>query len=246
MKIEGKTVLLTGGARRLGAFLAQALAREGGQLILHYHRSAEEARSLADELSHASGRVVPVEQDLSKPGGAEELFHKIEQSGLTPHFLINSASSYHRSQWSNLMLEELESSLRLNTWAPFELSRQFSRLPEAESIVNILDARMVDYDSQHLGYHLSKRLLQDLTRVLCRELAPRIRVNAVAPGIILPDRSDDPELLEKYRGATLLRRIGSPEDVAEAVLYLLGARFVTGQVLFVDGGRHMGGRFYGS
>jgi NAD(P)-dependent dehydrogenase (short-subunit alcohol dehydrogenase family) len=112
--------------------------------------------------------------------------------------------------------------------------------------VNVLDARMVDYDQHHLAYHLSKRLLHDLTRVLSCELAPDIRVNGIAPGIILPDRPDDPVLIEKYRQATLLKRIGTPEEYVQALLFLITNEFVTGQVIFVDGGRHLRGRFYGS
>jgi NAD(P)-dependent dehydrogenase (short-subunit alcohol dehydrogenase family) len=124
------------------------------------------------------------------------------------------------------------------------LSRRLAAQKRAGSIVNLLDARMLDYDRQHLSYHLSKRALWDLTRIGAIEFAPLIRVNAVAPGLVLPPTGKDTEYLEKLKHTNLLNRYGSPEDVARAVLFLIESPFITGQVIFVDGGRHMRGRVY--
>ena len=104
---------------------------------------------------------------------------------------------------------------------------------------------MVDYDAQHYAYHLSKRSLHDITRMLAVELSPAIRVNGVAPGIILPDRDNDPQLLEKYKSGTLLQRIGRVEEYTQSLLFLSTNEFITGQIIFIDGGRHLKGRLYG-
>jgi len=246
MNLRGKTALVTGAAHRLGAAAAEALAAGGCSIVLHYHSSEHEAMQTARRIEAAGGELYLVRQDLEQPEAAEELTEKILDLGVSPDILINSAGSYPRTDFTGMRWSDLESALKLNSFAPFSLSRAFSRLPRAACIVNVLDARMVDYDRHHLAYHLSKRLLNDLTRVLSCELAPDIRVNGVAPGIILPDRPDDPVLIEKYRQATLLKRIGTPEEYVQTLLFLITNEFITGQVIFVDGGRHLHGRFYGS
>ncbi|MDY7028533.1 MAG: SDR family oxidoreductase [Spirochaetota bacterium] len=246
MSIHGKTALVTGAAHRLGAASAEALAAGGCGIVLHYHSSEHEAMQTARRIEAAGAELYMVQQDLGQPESAEELTEKVLDLGVSPDILVNSAGSYPRTDFARMQWNDLESALKLNSFAPFALSRAFSRLPRASCIVNVLDARMVDYDQHHLAYHLSKRLLHDLTRVLSCELAPDIRVNGIAPGIILPDRPDDPVLIEKYRQATLLKRIGTPEEYVQALLFLITNEFVTGQVIFVDGGRHLRGRFYGS
>jgi len=246
MKVKGKTALVTGGANRLGAAVAVALAEQGCGIVLHYHSSGHDAMTTAKKIEAAGAELYLVRQDLSRPEAAEELFQKLEELGAAPHILINSAGSYPRSDFNGMGWNDAETALMLNSFAPFSLSRQFSRLPAAACIINVLDARMVDYDRQHLAYHISKRVLHDLTRVLSVELAPGIRVNGVAPGIILPDHPKDPELVEKYRQGNPLKKIGTVEEYVRTVLFLISNDFITGQIIFVDGGRHLRGRFYGS
>ncbi len=229
----------------MGAAAALAFASEGADIVLHYHRSEEQARITSAEIEAKGRKVHMLPADLSRHGAAEGLIAAAEEAGLPPHILVNSASIYPRSTWQSVQFDDLAESYRLNTFAPLALSRAFAESPNPESIIQVLDARMVDYDSQHYAYHLSKRSLHDITRMLAVELAPEVRVNGVAPGIILPDKDNDPQLLEKYIGGTLLRRIGQVEEYTQSLLFLSSNEFITGQVIFIDGGRHLKGRFYG-
>lgn len=223
-----------------------ALSERGCTIILHYNSSEHEAMRTAAKIEKSGPSPYLVQQDLSDPDGARKLFEKLKGLGAFPQILINSAGVYPSSDFESLDWSRAEQVFRLNSFAPFALSREFARLPEAESIVNVLDARMVDYDRQHLAYHLSKRLLQDLTRILSFELAPKIRVNGVAPGIILPEADMSAEVIEKYRKGNLLNRIGKPDEYTQTILFLLSNEFITGQTIFVDGGRHIRGSFYGN
>jgi len=153
-----------------------------------------------------------------------------------------------------LTLEALAANVQINALAPLQIARAFARQRglnrttgpfEKGCIVNLLDCRIVDYDANHAAYHLSKRMLFTLTRMMALEFAPEIRVNAVAPGLILPPRGKDDAYLRALAPTNPLNAVGRPEQVTEAVLYLLGADYVTGQVIFVDGGRHMRGTVYG-
>lgn len=245
MKLDGKTVLITGAAHRMGAAAALAFASEGADIVLHYHRSQQAARTTAAEIEALGRRVCLQQADLAAEGAAARLVQAAAEAGMPPHILVNSASIYPRTTWKSMRFEDLAESYRLNTYAPLALSRAFAASPNPESILQVLDARMVDYDSQHYAYHLSKRSLHDITRMLAVELAPAIRVNGVAPGIILPDQDNDPQLLEKYKGGTLLQRIGQVAEYTQSLLFLSTNSFITGQVIFVDGGRHLKGRFYG-
>ena len=238
--------MISGAARRLGAATALALAERGSIIILHYNSSEREAMRTAAKIEESGPSPYLVQQDLSDPEGARKLFEKLNELGASPQILINSAGIYPPSDFGSLEWYQAEQVFRLNSFAPFALSREFADLPGAESIVNVLDARMVDYDRQHLAYHLSKRLLQDLTRILSFELAPEIRVNGIAPGIILPESDMSAEVIEKYRKGNLLQRIGTPEEYLQTILFLLSNEFITGQIIFVDGGRHIRGRFYGN
>lgn len=246
MRLEGKQVLITGAAHRMGAAAAIACADAGADIILHYHSSRQYAAETAAHIENLGRRVIQVQGDFTDPKAPEQILEKADAEGMSPHILINSASVYPRSTWDSMSFEELSESYLINTYAPLALSRSFARSRNPESILQVLDARMVDYDSMHYAYHLSKRSLHDITRMLAVELAPEIRVNGIAPGIILPDQGNDPQLLEKYKGGTLLQRIGRIEEYTQAVLFLSTNSFVTGQILFIDGGRHIKGRMYGT
>ncbi len=131
------------------------------------------------------------------------------------------------------------------------MAGQAERRPEADesepagAVVNVLDARIADYDWDHVGYHLAKRMLADLTQLCAVRFAPAITVNGVAPGPVLPPRGEGTAVLERWAKHLPLQRTPSPDDVADAVLYLLGSRSVTGQIVNVDGGRHLGRAVYG-
>ena len=158
--------------------------------------------------------------------------------------LINNASTFPSDTLDTLTPDTLARNAHLHAVAPLVLSRRLAATGRPGAIVNLLDARVMDYDREHASYHLSKRMLLSLTRMMALEFAPRVRVNAVAPGLILPPAGETHDYLDRLAATNPLECHGAVEDVTEAVLFLLASPFVTGQVLFVDGGRHLRGRVH--
>ena len=167
-------------------------------------------------------------------------------AGRPVDILVNSASIFAPSRVLEFTADELAADLQVNALSPLLLSRGLAAQGRPGQIVNFLDARMVEYDEEHAAYHLSKRMLFSLTRMLALELAPQVRVNAVAPGLILPPPGQDESYLQALAHTNPLRRHGCAADIARAVVFLLHSDFITGQVIYVDGGRHMMGSTYGS
>jgi NAD(P)-dependent dehydrogenase (short-subunit alcohol dehydrogenase family) len=237
--LEGKAALVTGAAKRLGRAVAEVLAAHGADVVIHYGYSSEEAAELVEQLKSAGGKAWAIETDLAQPAQVEALVPRaLEQAGRLD-VLVNSASVFPADSLQEAKLETAMESLRVNAWAPFALTRSFACHARRGAVVNFLDTRVEGYDWKHVSYILSKHALLLLTRMTALEFAPDIRVNGVAPGLILPPPGEDESYLEKQARTVPLRRHGSSADVTEAVLYLLRSEFVTGQVLFVDGGRHL-------
>lgn len=246
--LEGRAALVTGSGQRIGAAIATRLAEAGCDVVLHHHRSAAAAQKLAAELGRHTVATATVGADLSEGADRLGLVAKAAKTLDRPiDLLVNNASTFPERRLSDLTLPDLHEDLEVNAWAPFELTMQLARgLPAGAtgSVVNLLDARIVDEDRRHVGYHLGKRMLADFTRLCALELAPRVTVNGVAPGPTLPPPGTPEEsgdrLMARLRDTLPLQRTPAPAELAEAVAYLLGAPGVTGQVLFVDGGRHLG------
>ncbi|MBI5243419.1 MAG: SDR family oxidoreductase [Elusimicrobia bacterium] len=240
-----KSALVTGAGKRLGRAIALALARSGVDVAVHCNRSAGEALEAAGEIRALGRRAWVVQGDLGDAAQAEALFERARDAAGRIDILVNSASIFSKSRLSDFPPENLAANIQVNAMAPLLLSRALARQGRGGCIVNLLDSRIADYDAEHAAYHLSKRLLHSLTRMLALELAPRVRVNAVAPGLILPPPGEDDSCLERLRRTNPLQSHGGPSDVAEAVLFLVRSPFITGQVIYVDGGRHMKGSVYG-
>ena len=245
-ELPGKTALVTGAAKRLGKAVAIELARAGCSVIVHYNRSRDDAEDTAASIRKLGVDAWIVQADFSDPDSIEHLFDAGKSIADRMDFLVNSASVFPSDSLWELTESSLFENVRINALAPFILSRRFSSQCEGGCIVNLLDARILDYDKHHVPYHLSKRMLFTLTRMMSIEFAPRIRVNAVAPGLILPPPGEDKSYLEKLKKTNLLGAVGSPEQISSAVLFLLWNEFITGQIIYVDGGRHIKGRTYGS
>ncbi|MEA3190789.1 MAG: hypothetical protein QOD77_1371 [Thermoplasmata archaeon] len=239
---SGSTALVTGGARRLGRVLALRLAALGCDLVVHHHDSAAEAFGLASELQALGVQATVAQADLREPAAAARLVEQArKQAGRPLRFLVNNASDFPPVKLEALEWPELEATLRLDAWAPFALTRAFvAQAPAHAAVVNLLDTRIADYDWEHAGYYLAKRMLADLTRLCAVQFAPKATVNGVAPGPV--KMGTDLDHLAKHLP---MRKLPHPDDVADAALYLLGAPAVTGQVLHVDGGRHLGRAVYG-
>ena len=244
-KLTGKTVLITGAAKRLGRATALALAEQGINTIIHYNNSVKDADKTV-QLSINKGVVSEkIQYDFTDNDGINRLIHEAVSVTGNLDFIINSASVYPEDTLGSMSRSNLNQTLNINGFAPFILTREFKNICRTGSIINLLDARITDYEPKHISYQLSKQMLFSLTRMMSLEFAPEIRVNAVAPGIIIPDKNQDKEMLGHLKAGNPLNRIGTMEEVTSAVLFLLQNEFVTGQVIYVDGGRNLRGNVYG-
>jgi len=244
-ELTGKTALVTGAAQRIGRATALALADAGANVVVHYHRSAAESETLAQTIREAGTSAWTVAADLADEPAAAGLLDRAVEAAGPIDILVNNASIFPSDGLADVTPDALAANIQVHAWAPLVLSRGLAAQGRDGTVVNFLDARVVDYDRNHVAYHLSKRMLLSLTSMMALEFAPRIRVNAVAPGLILPPEGEDQTYLERHASTNPLNRYGSAAAVTDAVLFLVRNDFVTGQVVFVDGGRHLKGRVYG-
>lgn len=244
---EGKRALITGASKRLGRETALALAQRGTHLAIHYNRSRGPAEELCQELKGLGVEAVPMGGNLDDPEVPEALFDEAWDALGGVELLVNNASIFPAGRMVEMALPDLLTNLRVNAWAPFLLTRalwlRLRGTGRRASVVNLLDTRLVGADLAHAPYHLSKAMLGELTTMTALEFAPELQVNGVAPGAVLPPEELDEDYLKSLTEELPLKRRGYPSDITDATLYLLEASFVTGQVIFVDGGRHirMGG-----
>jgi pteridine reductase len=232
--LGGKTALVTGATGRIGREIALSLAAEGAAVVVHYCRSRRDALALCREIEKKGVAAWPLQADFRGTGSAGSLVKRAVRCAGRLDILVNSASLFTESTARTLGPDDLSANMRVNAWTPLALGRAFSRTAGRGAMVNLLDSRIAGGDRSHAGYIISKHALAALTRMMAREFAPAFTVNAVAPGLI---RSG------KNGGAAArnlpLRRCATPGDVAEAVIFLLKSRCITGQVIWVDGGRHV-------
>ncbi|MGQ0535104.1 MAG: SDR family oxidoreductase [Methanobacteriota archaeon] len=237
-----QTALVTGGARRIGRAIALALSEAGADVVVHYKDSKEEAAALVEEIRARGHDASVVQADLASPHGPEALFEEALRLVRSPiRILVNNASVFPAGGLPDVDLGSLEATLRINAWSPLFLSRAFARRGGPGVVVNLLDTRVAHVDPARVAYQISKDALARITKLLAVEFSPRVRVNAVAPGAILPPEGAGPDHLRRLARTLPLRKHGDPSDVADAVLFLVRSRFVTGQTLFVDGGEHVRG-----
>jgi NAD(P)-dependent dehydrogenase (short-subunit alcohol dehydrogenase family) len=234
-----RVAIVTGGARRIGAAIARRLARAGYAVIVHHRGSEEDAQALCAEL----GRARAVAADLADPGCAGRILAAALGLG-TPALLVNNASVFASDDLGTLDPTAFDHTMAVNLRAPLLLCQAFAAAAGGEdpSIVNVVDHRVWKLTPQHLSYTLSKAALWTATTTLAQGLAPRIRVNAVGPGPTVPNPLDGEAGLFREAAGTPLGRAVLPDEVAEAVAYLAGARAVTGQMIAVDSGQHIGWR----
>ena len=243
--MHGKVVLITGGSRRVGAAICRRLHAAGANLMLHYRSSAGEARLLQAELNHARAKSVAlIQADLLDVLKLPSLVEQTVQTFGQLDGLVNNASSFFQTPVGDITPASWNDLIGTNVQAPLFLSQAAApALRKAMgAIVNITDIHAERPLKNYVVYSVAKAALVGLTRSLARELAPEVRVNAVAPGPILwpDDDAFDEVSRQRIISHTLLRREGRPEDIAAAVHFLLAdASYVTGDTLNVDGGRHV-------
>lgn len=240
VNIRNMTALVTGGAKRVGRATALAFANKGVNVIVHYRSSSAEADELIEEIRALGVRGWAIQADLADQQQLGSLMARAIAEAGTVHILVNNASAFPESEFDSITLDDVIGSVTTEAWAPFALARDFAKQAEARQIVNMLDTRAFsEYDWQHLAYNAAKHMLVLFTKMMAVKLAPRIAVNAVAPGLILPPEGMPMSYIEGLKDSLPMKRIGSPEFVAEAIIFLIGTEFTTGQVIFVDGGRHL-------
>jgi pteridine reductase len=243
--VQGKVVLITGGAKRVGAATCRRLHSAGANLMLHYRVSAGEARLLQAELNHQrKDSVALIQADLLDAAKLPAMVEQTVQSFGRLDALVNNASSFFQTPVGEITAAAWEDLIGTNLRAPLFLSQAAApALKKSQgAIVNITDIHAERPLKNYVVYSVAKAGLVGLTRSLARELAPEVRVNAIAPGPILwPDNESFDELSrQRIISNTPLKREGTPEDIAKAVHFLLAeATYVTGETINVDGGRHV-------
>jgi pteridine reductase len=243
--VQGKVVLITGGAKRVGAAVCRRLHAAGANLMLHYRTSAGEARLLQAELNHQrKDSVALIQADLLDLAKLPSLIEQTVQTFNRLDAVVNNASSFHPTPVGEISEEDWEDLIGANLRAPLFIAQAAApALKKTQgAIVNITDIHAERPLKNYVVYSVAKAGLVGLTRSLARELAPEVRVNAVAPGPILwPDDEEFDELSrQRIISHTPLKREGTPDDIAKAVHFLLAeATYVTGETVNVDGGRHV-------
>lgn len=239
MKLKGQTALVTGGAVRIGRAICLALAEQGADVVVHYHRSAAPARNLCADLKQLGVRAWPVRAALESAVACERLMaDSIRRAGRLD-ILVNNAAVFHKDRLADVTREKLDAEFRTNLYAPLLLMRALAARSRSGRIVNLLDRRIAGDDPSCLPYLLSKKALASLTRLAALELAPAFTVNGVAPGAVLPPPGRGADYLRDRAGPVPLKRQVKPEDIAAAVVFLVQCDAITGQVVFVDGGQHL-------
>lgn len=239
--LAGRVALVTGAGRRVGRAIAVALGARGMRVVVHYNGSASGAEETARMIRDAGGTAETLQADLSDVGAAEGLIDQTLAQQGELFALVNSAAMMTRTPIGEATEAEWDAMFALNVRAPFFLSQRAApALQESNGcIVNIADLAAFENWPAYVPHGMTKAAVVQMTRALAHALAPEVRVNGVAPGVVLLPEGWSRDDAEHLRKSTPLQRLGTPDDVAAAVLYLIEATYVTGEVIIVDGGRHV-------
>jgi len=233
MELSGKRVLVTGGALRVGREISKAFARAGAKIVIHYRDSEKEAQQLVEELGGAEAGHSCIRFDLSDPSSLPDLGQL--------DVLINNASLFLQRKLSEEQLADAKRQFDVNFFAPMELVKRFAAQPGDNelAVVNILDQRICKTDSQSFSYALSKKALAEATLAAALQLAPRVRVNGLAPGPVFPPKGMENSKMRKTLESIPLHKAVSPQDLAEACVFLASNSSIAGALLPVDCGQHL-------
>ena len=236
--LKGKTILVTGAARRVGRLFALACGRAGADVILQHGHSPAEAEAVKEEIASFGARAWVLAADFSHPENVSQLID--QANALSPLYgLVNSAAIFEPLSMQETSLDDWYRHLNINLTAPFLLSQAFAKHVKNGRIVNILDWRALRPGADHFPYTVTKSALAAMTKSLAIALAPNITVNGLALGAILPP-SDKPSTSEKVIEAVPAKRWSEANEVEEALLFLLtGPAYITGEIIHLDGGRHL-------
>ncbi len=233
-----KIALITGSAIRIGKYITENLANDGWKIAIHYNSSEQEAYDLAKSLLESTD-VILFKADLTQQEQASNLIGEINKQLGPVNLLINNAAIYKNDNISNLNYDLLEQNLQLNLQAPLYLSQAMAKQEINGNIINIIDADIVHNMKKFFSYSLSKKSLFNLTQMLAFSLAPHIRVNAIAPGPILFKEGQNIELFNQLVSDSPLKNKPTLLELYQALQFLINSPSITGQVIYLDGGRHL-------
>ena len=238
MNLVGKVALVTGGGARIGRALCEALASQGCAVVVHYRRSKKDACELVRRLEADGARATAIQGALDTQADCERLISLAFTAFKQLDILVNNASSFQHMDFRRVRRADLDRAFSINLDAPVLLTRAFAQRARRGSVLNLLDSRIAGNAPGQLPYLLSKQGLANFTRAAALELAPDFTVNAVAPGPVLaPDKGS--RTAREKAGVFPLGRRPTPNDVADAALFLLGSEAITGQIVYVDGGQNL-------
>lgn len=237
--MNSKTALITGAAKRIGRAIALTLADQGYNIALHYNQSADDALQLAETIKAKNVQCNTYQCDLNDTQSVSSLISEVCRDFTLIDLLINNASIFQKDSIRKLNLTRLQENIQVHYIAPYILTNAFANQTKEGHIINILDRHVTKGKTEFASYLISKKALSGLTEVAAAELAPGIRVNAIAPGFILKPQDADQNYIEERINQIPLQKIGDVDDIANAVAFLEETAYITGQTLFVDGGEHL-------
>jgi len=233
------TAIITGGSKRIGRSIALTLADMGYDIALHYNKSKKDALAAQDIIRKKGVKCEIFKSDLSDPAQASGLIKDVKKKMKDLNLLINNASIFKEKRFLDVKERDFDNEFNINFKSPFFLSQQFAKNVKRGMIINLLDARVSKVHTAHFVYNLTKNSLMHLTFMLAKELGPDIRVNAICPGPILPSPGENINQLKKIAAKTPLKKIGDTSYINSGVKYLVENKFITGEMLFIDGGQHL-------
>ena len=232
--------LITGGSDRIGKAVAIHLAKEGYHLVLHYNSAKEKAENLQMHIeSTYKVKVELLQNNFLKENDFDRIFEDFKRKSITIEVLVNCASDFIPSSFNEQGSELFVKEMTINLKIPYLLTKAFARVFGKGNIINFVDTKVAKNKTVHLDYILSKKLLKDFTKISAVELAPNIRVNAIAPGLILPPEGKDESYLLNLAKDIPLKTIGNLDEILKAFQFILDSYFFTGQILYIDGGEHL-------
>ena len=235
--------IVTGGAQRIGRAIVLALVRQGWSVGVHYRRSIDEASDLVGEIARSGGRAMAIAADLSREAEVASLLPAVAEALGPVSLLVNNASQFDYDSVTSASRDSWDRHMETNLRAPFVLIQAMARqLPDGTpgNVVNLLDERVWSLTPHFVSYTASKAALWALTQSLALALAPRIRVNGIGPGPTLPSPRQSREQFERQAASMPLGHGTTPEEIARTVLYILSVQSMTGQMIALDGGQHLG------
>lgn len=241
-ELSNRTALVTGGARRIGREIALSLARDGWDIAVHYATSRDDAMDTVAQIQALGRRAIAVNRDLAVEPGVISLLAECANELAPVTCVVNNASLFEFDNVARFSTDHLLRAMRTNTAAPIVLARSLHQHLRSDArgvVINLLDQKLENPNPDFLSYTLSKAALKEATKLLAIALAPKVRVVGIAPGITLASNLQSEAGFNEAHRRTPLNRSSTPDDVAQAAVYLASAHAVTGTVLLVDGGQHL-------